>query len=206
LIEYSFNQIMAPRPYRLNRRAENASRTRDRIIEATVHLHDQKGVAATTYRDIAEHADVGVGTVYHHFPTYDGVIAACAGHHLAALAIPGPEIFDGVNDPARRLRLLVGALFDRYAHMAAYPRVRGEREKFTALDEGLAAIEDAFLRLVSAALRPFRCGARKRAVIEAILDYAVYARLLRSGLTRTEAIGEITNILLLTLDAKRKTR
>jgi AcrR family transcriptional regulator len=197
---------MAPRPYRLNRRAETADRTRDRIVEATVHLHDEKGVATTTYRDIAQRADVGVGTVYHHFPTYDGVIAACANHHLTALAIPGPEIFDGVTDPARRLHTLVGVLFDRYAHMAAYPRVRGEREKFTALDEGLAAIENALLSLVSAALRPFRCGARKRAVVEAILDYAVYGHLLRSGLTRSEAIAEITNVLLRTLDTKRKPR
>lgn len=40
-------------------------------------LHRDRGIAATTMKDIAERADVGIGTVYHHFPSYEDAIRAC---------------------------------------------------------------------------------------------------------------------------------
>ena len=59
------------RKYTLGRRGEAAEETRRRIVEATFALHAEQGVAATTMTQIAERAGVSVGTVYHHFATYD---------------------------------------------------------------------------------------------------------------------------------------
>jgi len=51
--------IMAPRRYQMDRRAGAAEHTRRKIVEATYSLHAEKGVAATTFRDISTRADVG---------------------------------------------------------------------------------------------------------------------------------------------------
>ena len=56
------------RPYKLKRRAERQDETRQRIIEATIELHQTIGPAATTITEIAERAGVGRVTVYRHFP------------------------------------------------------------------------------------------------------------------------------------------
>src|SRR3982074_2627544 len=69
---------MSPRRYRLDRRAETAEETRRRIVQATQELHAQQGIYATSMTHIAERAGVSVGTVYHHFPTYQDAVSACA--------------------------------------------------------------------------------------------------------------------------------
>ena len=74
---------MSPRRYAMETRAKTAEDTRRRIVEATYALHAERGIADTTMKDIAERADVGLGTVYHHFPTYDDAVRACG-------AIPSP--------------------------------------------------------------------------------------------------------------------
>ena len=56
------------RSYQLKRRAERQDETRQRIIEATIELHQTVGPAATTVTDIAQRAGVGRVTVYRHFP------------------------------------------------------------------------------------------------------------------------------------------
>lgn len=38
-----------------------------RIVEATLKLHGQKGIFGTTWQEIAQEADVAIGTVYKHF-------------------------------------------------------------------------------------------------------------------------------------------
>src|ERR1051325_567073 len=60
---------MAPRTYRMDQRAEAARATKRRIVEATLQLHGERGVLATSHKDVAERADVSVGTVYPHFRT-----------------------------------------------------------------------------------------------------------------------------------------
>ena len=79
---------MAPRAYRLGRRAESADDTRRRIVVATRALHVEQGVADTTVKQIARRADVSVGTVYHHFPSYDDVIRACGQLTFAIVRPP----------------------------------------------------------------------------------------------------------------------
>ncbi|HEX8025865.1 MAG TPA: helix-turn-helix domain-containing protein, partial [Candidatus Limnocylindrales bacterium] len=69
---------MAPRAYRLGRRAESAAATRDRIVEAAAALYEAQGVNATTLQAIAEKADVSRGTVLHHFGSTSGVLDAVA--------------------------------------------------------------------------------------------------------------------------------
>ncbi len=58
------------RAYRQERRRYTAADTRRRLVEATVALHNEQGIAATSRKQIAERAGVSIGAAYHHFPTY----------------------------------------------------------------------------------------------------------------------------------------
>ena len=57
------------RKYQMKKRAEARDETRERIVRATMALHDEQGVATTSFADIAERAGVGPATVLRHFPT-----------------------------------------------------------------------------------------------------------------------------------------
>src|ERR1051325_6131629 len=118
---------MSPRAYRLQRRADTAAETRKRIVEATHQLHIEKGVGATTFRDIAAKADVGLGTVFHHFPTYDDVITACGEYSFALVRPPQRDIFEYVSNPGDRIRTLVSELFAFHRRTPWMGRIRGVR-------------------------------------------------------------------------------
>ena len=61
----------------MRKRAEQADQTRQRIVEAAVHLHGTVGPAATTIAGIAEQAGVTRLTVYRHFPDEVALYLAC---------------------------------------------------------------------------------------------------------------------------------
>ena len=124
---------MPPRRYRQNRRAESAEETRRRIVEATFALHDEQGIAATSMKQIAERAEVSVGTVYHHFPTYEDAVVACGQHTADTIPPPTAEIFTGLADTAARIERLVAELFGFYARLPVLERVRCDQHLMPVL-------------------------------------------------------------------------
>lgn len=196
---------MSPRTYRMQRRADSAVDTRRRIVEATHQLHNEKGVGGTTFRDIATKADVGLGTVYHHFPTYDDVITACGEYSFALVRPPRPEVFEHLRDPGDRIRTLVSELFAFHRRTPWMGRIRGERAQFAALDRAMAQEEEHRRGLVAEALRPLRVTKRMLALVVAVLDFAVYEQLIAAGLSHTAAVDETTQLLeRRLLDARSK--
>src|SRR5437588_12950422 len=95
---------MAPRTYRMTRRAAANEDTRRRIVDAAIALHAQKGVLGTSWPDIAKRADVALGTVYRHFPSLDQLVPACTSENALRTKPPGPSILVGLTRPQARLR------------------------------------------------------------------------------------------------------
>jgi len=108
------------RPYKLKRRAERQDETRQRIIEATIELHQTIGPAATTITEIAERADVGRVTVYRHFPDEPTLSRACSNQFFQRNPAPDPQRWRSIADPAERLRT---ALRETYAYHRATERM-----------------------------------------------------------------------------------
>ena len=194
------------RKYRLGRRGEAADETRRRIVDATYALHAEQGIAATSMKQIAERADVSVGTVYHHFPTYDDAIRAC-GQHTLTLAPPiDPDLFAGAKTRAERVERLVRALFERYQNLPNYDTVRGESGKFAPLRKFFAAEELRQRKLVAAALGASGAGgpatATAAATAAALVDYSVCRALRAAGLTATAAAQQIAGVINAWLDAR----
>jgi AcrR family transcriptional regulator len=193
---------MSPRRYALKQRAEAAQETRQRIVAATMALHTEQGVLATSHKDIAARADVSVGTVYHHFPTRDAIVRACGTRIREMLPPPSAEDIDTRAPRRQRVAALVRALVAFYARMPWLEKLRSERHEVPALDLGMTMREEATRQLIRRALgRPI--AAKKIAVTEAILDPAVVNRLLESGISQKEAAATLASILNAWLEGGR---
>lgn len=183
------------RRYSMRGRADTSAETRRRIVRATYELHAERGIAATSVRDIAERADVSPGTVYHHFPDYNDVIVACGEFTFETTRPPTLEIFAGAATPGGRLRVLVDELFAFYRRFPAYEKVRLERDAFDPVEQAIAQDEANRRALIRAALAPKRIGSRAMAVAFALVDISVYHRLVRSGVSHAAAVDEIHHLL-----------
>lgn len=64
--------------------AEIRLATRERILETSRQLFAENGFEAATTRDIAEKAEIGVGTLFNYFPTKEAIVATLAADAVAA--------------------------------------------------------------------------------------------------------------------------
>lgn len=159
-------------------------------------LHAEQGIAATSMKDIAARADVGIGTVYRHFPNYEDVVRACGARAQAITRPPTPGIFADIGPLDRRVAHLVQELFAYYERYPDFERARCDRDKLPVLTEGVARREQAIEAVVREALRPV--GSHEAAVrtTVALTDFAVYRSLRAGGLSTQEAAARVTEVLL----------
>jgi AcrR family transcriptional regulator len=185
---------MSPKRYQMVRRAAATQSTRLRILEATLQLHGERGVVATSHKDVARRADVSVGTVYHHFPTRDSIVQACGG--LASELYPSPprQSIDPRAPRAERIESLARELVAHYAAMPWMEMLRSERHDVPALDAGIAMREEAIVELVRRALGK-SVSRKKVAVVTAVADPAVINRLLESGMSQRDAAKTLASII-----------
>ena len=147
---------MAPRKYSMDKRRAAVQETRQRILEATLALHTEKGIFGTSWQDIAKRADVSVGTVYKHFPSLDELVPAC-GELMYAITRPpsledAPEIFAEANSLDERLRRLVEELFAFYERGASYIETDFQERRLPAVVEWEAYMRATIAGLVREAL------------------------------------------------------
>lgn len=177
------------------KRAEAVEETRRRIIEASLSLHLEKGVLATSWQDIAKRADVAVGTVYYHFPSYDELVPACSSLGIALSEPPGAEIFQELRTRSERLRRLVRELFAYYERgRSGFELTLREMDRVPALAR-LAEEQGTYLRdMAREALGP---GVKKDqlAVVEALIDFPMWLSLTQRGIRKEGAIKIVTHFL-----------
>jgi AcrR family transcriptional regulator len=184
----------------MRRRAEQVDQTRQRIVEATVELHDSVGPAATTIAAIAELAGVTRLTVYRHFPDEAALFGACSAHWAARQQLPDPGAWSQISDPAARLRAGLADLYRFYrAGAGMLTRIHHDfaalpEEHQQALREG-----DTYSRDVLAA--PFGGTADEHRRLRAVIGHAISFQTWRSlcidqGLTDTEAVDAMTGMAL----------
>ena len=186
------------RAYRQAKRSEAADETRRRIVEATFALHGEQGIAATTMKQIAERAGVSVGSVYHHFPTYDDAVNACGAHAFTAFPIPGSEIFDGAGSRSERVRRLAQALFQVFAGVRAFGSVIADQDKLPVLKAFVALERDTRLALAGEAVGH---DGRAAETLAGLLDSGAWDAFARLGLSPTEAADRVAEVANSWLDA-----
>jgi len=197
---------MTPRSYQMGKRAETAAQTRHRIVQATMALHRERGIAATTMKGIAERADVGVGTLYHHFSRYEDAIRACGARTAELARLPTCEIFDGARSLPARLAVLVGELFAYYDRHPTLPLARCEQARFPVLDEFVTRRQKLIETLVTDALSPLAPTAAQVQTVIALTDFAVHRSLLDAGFSTEHAAAQITDVVVRWLPRSRRPR
>jgi len=188
----------------MSKRAAAVAQTRKRIVEATLALHGEQGIAATSWDDIAARAGVGVGTVYRHFPSLDELIPACGEIAMQVIAVPDPSLFAQTSTPGERLEQLVRETFAIYERGAPQLRaIRRESQVHPRVAADRAAFERSLSALVDAALEPLEATQPDRAVARALVDLNTWEALRDQGLTSAQAVAAISDMLTQRLTAQQ---
>lgn len=197
------------RSYTMRKRAEARDLTRERILQATMQVHDEKGVAPTTFSEIAERAGVGLATVTRHFPTPGDLVRACGAHVWQEMRPPVPEaaaaVFAGSTTIRERLERLVAEVdgfYARGAHRLAL--AARDRELVPELDQFLSAVEAGVEALVNEALAGAGQSERTRRVVLALMTFPVWSALNRLALPPSEALALRVGLLECAIKAARK--
>src|SRR5438034_9868270 len=191
---------MSPRKYDMSKRSAAAEETRRRIVNATRELHNEQGIGATSWDDIARRAGVGVGTVYRHFPTLDELVPACGRVVIGVIAMPDPDaapaLFEGADDAYERMRRLVSEVFAMYERGAPeIHRMLREPDVHPMVSEVARRLEAALGALVQAALEPLDADDADARVARALIDFGTWRALRDQGLGADEAVAAVAEIL-----------
>ncbi|CAI8801288.1 putative TetR/AcrR-family transcriptional regulator [Methylococcus capsulatus] len=194
---------MTRRPYTKLRRAEAEAATRERIVRATVDLHAEHGVTATSYGMIAEKAGVSPQTVYNHFPKLDELIEGCTSHVQQRAPVVDATCFAGERTAAQRLRKLAMAVYAQLEFIAPWMRFGwGEAERVPALRAVFGRNEAALRDLLAQAVMPdFRADPAFLDAALVLLDYPAWKHLTerRSRVRAAALAGDCLVALLETL-------
>lgn len=138
------------RTYRLRERAKSQEETRQKIVEATMHLHEEIGPRATTISAIAERSGVQRLTVYRHFPDETAVFQACTAHWLSLNPPPDPAGWSGIADPEARFAAAAAAFYSYFSRtrrmwtlsfqdVAHVPALQAPMAEFAVYLDGVSA-------------------------------------------------------------------
>jgi len=184
----------------MDKRSAAVEETRQRILEATLALHSEKGIFGTSWQDIAQRADVSVGTVYKHFPSLDELVPAC-GELMYAITRPpsledAPQIFAGAHSLEERLERLISELFDFYERGASYIETDFQERQLPAVQEWEAYWRAAIEGLACEALSPVGPDERTVRAVGALLDFYVFKSFSERGIPKEEAEQIMNEVLL----------
>src|SRR6478609_5211211 len=176
------------RRYELKARADSQRRTRERIVQATMELHQEVGPAQTTIAEIARRADVQRLTVYIHFPDEQELFGACQAHWLCLHPLPDLTAALALADPVERMDAVLRRYYGWYRETESMSEnVQRDRGAVAPPNAALAQTADAGLALLADALAAGfrdrgRVAARRRALIGLALDFWTWRRLDREEL------------------------
>jgi AcrR family transcriptional regulator len=191
---------MSPRKYDMSKRAAATARMRRRIIDATLELHGEQGIAQTSWDDIAARAGVGVGSVYRHFRSLDELVPACSEIAMQLVALPDQvavsALFEQVAEPADRIERLVRETFAIYERAAPVLRaIRHEADVHPRVAKDRNDLEASLNTLVDTALEPLDVTRHDRAVARALVDLNTWEALRDQDLQPADRVTAISLLL-----------
>ncbi|KFL37717.1 hypothetical protein N788_00680 [Arenimonas donghaensis DSM 18148 = HO3-R19] len=184
----------------MGRRAQAQEETRQRIVEATMALHEEVGLRATSICAIAERAGVQRLTVYRHFPDDAAVFSACTGEWSRRNPAPGPELWQGIDDPAKRVSAALAAYYRYYAGTHRMWSVAHREGHEVAVVRQVLVEYDQSLAALARSLAPGRRGSKayKRSVatIHHALSFPAWELMQRQGLDDGEKVALVAGWLV----------
>ena len=198
-----------PRRYQMATRERAVQDTRQRIIDAAISLHAQRGVIATNWEEIAERASVSTATVYRHFPSLGELVPACARTAFEAGArLPSPAqaaaAFAGLTRPAPRIERLIRESCRCYELGAGWlAAARRDAKSVPALDRAVRLQDRVLGVLIQTALGDAFVDAQTMSVIKALIDFPFWKALTDAGVV-AEKVPRVINDLVRSRLQKRR--
>jgi AcrR family transcriptional regulator len=201
---------LAPRKYTMDKRRAAVEETRQRILEAALALHSEKGIFGTSWQDIANRADVSVGTVYKHFPSLDELVPACGELAYAITRPPSledaPQIFAEASSLEERLGRLIEELFAFYERGAPYIETDFQERRLPAVVEWEAYMRATIAGLVREALVSAEPDEHTVQAVSALLDFSTFKSFLDRDISKEQAAKTINEVLVCWLDCSQRDR
>ena len=184
----------------MEQRSAVVEETRRRIVDATVQLHNEKGVSGTSMQDISDRAGVALATVYRHFPSLEALVPACGRRNLELNPLPTEAVFASDETGQARVTALVGELFAHYERgLRPYEVGLAECATLPVMGRLLAEVNAEVAALVSAATAPFGPDRKRLNLAVGLCDFRVWRALTQAGLSTGEAAESIARLISLAL-------
>lgn len=191
------------RPYRQTKRAEKSARTRKRIVEAAIRLHETIGPALTNLSRVAAEAGVSRPTLYAHFPDDAALLQACTAHSLSSDPPPDPESWAGITPGRERVKAALEELYRHYERNESLTaNVLRDMHLVPAMMElNAPMVMRAFQRMHQVLVEAFDDASetrrkRRGAAVAVAISFNTWQALIRQQeLTHTEAVEIMTRFI-----------
>jgi AcrR family transcriptional regulator len=191
-------------------RQERSRRTVERIVEAAARIFHEQGYAGATTNDIADEAEISIGSLYQYFPNKDAILVALTRRHIASTTAGLADLIGSVRVDAGLdvvVRTVVDFLVAQHElddlHLLVMHEAPRTRDINLELDRAKSVLVEATSQLLSARIDdPPRRTMVARMVV-ATIDAAVHDVILRQpkGRTRTAAVDLTVSAALSIIDA-----
>ena len=115
---------------------------RDELLELAATMFAERGLRATTVRDIADRAGILSGSLYHHFASKEEMVNEVLQDFLDWLFARYQHIIDTEPNPLERLKGLFMASFDAIEHRHAQVVIYQDEAKRLLPQPRFAYLED----------------------------------------------------------------
>lgn len=119
-----------------------ANSRRDELLELAAAMFAERGLRATTVRDIADSAGILSGSLYHHFSSKEEMVDEVLRSFLDWLFARYREIIDSESNPLERLKGLFMASFEAIEHRHAQVVIYQDEAKRLLSQPRFSYIED----------------------------------------------------------------
>ena len=165
---------MSTRKYKKTKRAKQQVHTRERIVEATVALHEELGPANTSIKAIAERAGVQRLTVYRYFPDNLSLFQACTSHWLSFNPPPDIAVWQGIEGAKEKTASALLAFFKYYRGTETmWTGAYRDVEEIAALREALKGFEEYIDQVRDGLLEPWKLTGKSKRQLSITLRHCL---------------------------------
>jgi AcrR family transcriptional regulator len=190
---------------------ERSRRTVERILDAAARIFHEQGYAGATTNDIADEADVSVGSLYQYFPNKDALLVALTKRHIEAATAGITELLRGLDADSgfdAIIRNVVDFLVQQHEldelHLLVMHRAPRTHEIYVELERARSQLVDVTCHLLMTRIDdPARRSLIARMVV-ATIDASVHDVILRqpNGTARRAAVDLAITTALSIIDSE----
>jgi AcrR family transcriptional regulator len=177
---------------------ERSRRTVNRILDAATRIFHEQGYTDATTNDIADEADVSVGSLYQYFPNKDALLVALTQRHIATTTTDLTNLLLGLprdSDIETTFRTVVDFLVSQHdlddLHLLVMHQAPRTHDINLALEHAKSHLVELTSQILSNEITDSRKQGLVARMVVATIDAAVHDVILRQprGEMRREAIN-----------------